>query len=96
MNLIDKDKLVKTHAHFGTASGKVIHKEYYAVADVENAEVVEGVPVIRCRNCKYFVAEEHLCLWWRSEFIAPDGDGFCSDAERKQDNETDEGRKEDM
>lgn len=45
--------------------------------------------IIRCKNCKYWVVEEDEAYCYRIVMVhgAKDGSGFCSDAERKMDNE---------
>lgn len=45
--------------------------------------------IIRCKNCKYWVVEEDEAYCYRIVMVhgAKDGSGFCSDAERKMDND---------
>ena len=45
--------------------------------------------IIRCKDCKYWVVEEDEAYCYRIVMVhgAKDGSGFCSDAERKMDNE---------
>lgn len=51
----------------------------FAIADLEP---VDAVPVVRCKDCKYFYSE--CCL--KTGFCVDD-DWFCADGERKEDDD---------
>lgn len=44
---------------------------------INNAPTVDAVPVVRCKDCKYFYSE--CCL--KTDFCIDD-DWFCADGER--------------
>ena len=57
-------------------------------ADIDSAPTIDAVPVVRCRNCKYWQDNNggypHIeCRWGKDE--TPDPDDFCSYGERKGD-----------
>lgn len=62
-------------------------KSYYGDAwrdaqeEIDNAPTVDAVPVIRCKDCKYYERGEDECVL--SGFDT-DGYEFCSWAERKE------------
>ena len=68
-----------------------VSKEYGRVLlrTVKNAPTIDAVPVIRCKDCKYWSAEieqtavpnMHKCTWWRNIGTFPTD--FCSRAERR-------------
>ena len=45
-------------------------------------EKVEFVPVVRCKDCKWYDFKKEYCLMYGYE---PDGSWFCADGERKDD-----------
>ena len=59
-------------------------------AAINNASTVDAVPVVRCRDCKYFVEHNdgqggncnHLDYDGEYEFSVA-GDWFCADGERR-------------
>ena len=58
--------------------------------EIDNQPTVDAEPVIRCRDCKYYDCEEGELLGALVKFeschrlyIACEGDGYCSWAERK-------------
>lgn len=82
MRLIDADALISEYdrVHVGAPGG--------ARKLMEEAPTIDAVTVVRCKDCKEFVASSGECgicirhseLWGKN--------GFCSCGERK-DNETD-------
>lgn len=56
---------------------------------VDKAPTIDAVPVVRCRDCKYFVDLEPLdpceCMHWMGRFSVAytEPNGFCSYGERK-------------
>ena len=93
--LIDANVVLakKLTAGLSDASGN-----YYGNADVvfaddiENAPTVDAVPVVRCRECKYWGQDVCSCSGDDESFCTnPDGldnyahpDDFCSYGERKE------------
>lgn len=80
MRLIDADELPR----HGQRGGLVHWK------DIENAPTVDAVPVVRCKDCKYYLNSNEKCamLDTRLHFYETDkvwsSDCFCSWAERKE------------
>ena len=78
MRLIDADELTKELMH------EALGYQYHRVA---NAPTVDAVPVIRCKDCKYYTGK------WCTKFstkqfdindIYKAEDDFCSMAERAE------------
>ena len=69
-------------------------KSYYGDAwrdaqkEIDNAPTVDAVPVIRCKDCKYYscgtVEGKHLCMSVKYRFTPTAEDEWCSRAERKE------------
>ena len=86
MRLIDadalKEKRYRMHSEFlGTVS-------VVAVRDIDDAPTIDAVPVVRCKDCRFYAAYKGECF--REGFIfTEDGslyvgdDDFCSYGERK-------------
>ena len=76
MRLIDVDKL-----GVGRCSEEVLpHDHCFAwntlIGIIENAPTVDAVPVVRCRDCKYFIKDSDLDhIVYPNEICA---DGYCS------------------
>jgi hypothetical protein len=97
--LIDADAL---HKLFGAVTTDLLSKpelskdfEHMVRAFIMTTEMIEdqptidAVPVIRCKDCKYWSTETeqtavpniHKCTWWRTIGTLPID--FCSRAERR-------------
>lgn len=83
--LIDANEILKSeHQHYDYTAD-----EYYVlVRDIENAPIVDAVPVVRCKDCRYREHEEPGMVWcpnvigsWIEE------NGYCSRGERREDAE---------
>ena len=48
---------------------------------IDSFETVDAVPVVRCKDCKYW--ENEHCLSW--EYNHSDADDYCSLGERRED-----------
>jgi len=72
MRLIDADALAKELMH--EALG-------YQYNRVMSAPTVDAVPVIRCKDCKWWSAD--TCMEWYDTPYTP-ADGYCFRAERKE------------
>ena len=60
------------------------------ISSVENAPVADVVPVVRCRDCRYWQDNNggypnEECRWREDE--TPDADDFCSYGKRKDGDE---------
>lgn len=53
--------------------------------DLEDASDVDVVEVVRCKDCKYYDAENHNCLDEMAYARIWNEDDYCSFAERKED-----------
>ena len=77
MSLIDADVLLRHKRKMsGSDFGGEFWDEAVLVSDIKNAPTVDAVPVVRCRDCKYF--KTRLC-----ENEDNHDDWFCADGERK-------------
>lgn len=83
MRLIDADALAKELMHEGLG---------YQYNRVINAPTVDAVPVIRCKDCKYYRIYKNtdwtveLCGRFRTTMADPvKEDDYCSKAERRTD-----------
>ena len=89
MRLIDADALIKSYdLHIVIGAGDNICID---IADIAKAPTVDAVPVVRCKDCKYWVEEKELgmfCGCWGGMLTSCKQDDFCSYGERK-DNEPD-------
>lgn len=68
--LIDADALGELVSH------GLVHYE-----DIMAQPTVDAVPVIRCKDCKWYYIGGAKCMYWDG---ANSGDDFCSRAERKE------------
>ena len=82
MRLIDADELAKELMH------EALGYQYHRVA---NAPTVDAVPVIRCKDCKWWMHNPYressvfgLCFKHEDIAIATDNTDWCSWAERKE------------
>ena len=68
----------------GVGEIPVITKE-----EIDQMPIVDAVPVIRCKDCKYYscgtVEGKHLCMSVKYRFTPTAEDEWCSRAERKED-----------
>ena len=79
MSLIDADALLRHKRKMSGADfGGEFWDEAVLVSDIKNAPTVDAVPVVRCKNCKYF--KTRLCQNENNH-----DDWFCADGERKED-----------
>lgn len=84
MNLIDRDKLLGK-AHYDDFDMLVVDWK-----DIKNAPTVDAVPVVRCKDCKFWIrekAEAGEAGTYCSEtdgMIKPGPDDFCNRGRRKE------------
>lgn len=84
MRLIDADALMK---NWERDRGRMFDADYF-IFTIEHAPTIDAVPVVRCKDCTYYghSYEGDFCS---SPWAGMDEDGYCSDWERKDDDETD-------
>lgn len=89
MRLIDADTLPVHHGiDVGSDYGGL--RAIVFKRDIDNALIIDAVPVVRCRDCRYMTehydtdgnAPYWTCSQWYS---ATDYDGYCHYGERKDD-----------
>ena len=104
MRLKDADALVKhlcedvALKHFyGRTMEHAVRNLHYLCEFIDNAPTVDAVPVVRCKDCKYFGTTKFfdatiaLCKKQRSaktemEVHVTPPDWFCADGERREEN----------
>ena len=62
----------------GVGEIPVITKE-----EIDEMPTVDAIPVVRCKDCKWWKAEKEECIEWYDSPYAP-ADGYCFRAERKE------------
>ena len=80
MRLIDADRTIEIVRDKGIAHPNAYHLTNYTTLILQEAPTVDAVPVIRCKDCKYF--QTRLC-----ENEDNYDDWFCADGERKENDE---------
>ena len=89
--LIDADRAIEIVRSQGVANPNAYHLTNYATLILREAPTVDAVPVVRCKDCKWF-ANNNGGEWfgcWLFNAIravpeyAPTPDDFCSKGERK-------------
>ena len=91
MRLIDADKLKEYFKEYTTHSGIQVSLDRYALKVIEEEPTVDAVPVIRCRECRYFkwndcyaeIKREDGKKYYTSYIDSPNEDDYCSRAERR-------------
>ena len=91
MRLIDADALkVDFYDDYETEDGDEYSYTYVSTYQIDNAPTIDAVPVVRCKDCKYYTiptkpykSTTPYCL--RKAKTKMQSDGFCSCGERKDD-----------
>lgn len=88
MRPIDADALKETKYVYHD-NGEVGERLYISFDEIDNAPTVDAVPVVRCKDCKYWDKDEPFggsdlceCKAHGGYFLAND---YCSDGERRED-----------
>ena len=86
MRLIDADRALEIVRDQGIAHPNAHHLTNYATLILREAPTVDAVPVLRCKDCKYWQDNNdgyphEECRWGHGE--TPDANDFCSYGERK-------------
>ena len=86
MRLIDANKLGLTDFEILMCDGDYKEALKLVLSKIRNAPTVDAVPVVRCKDCTYYdhSYEGDFCS---STGAGMDEDGYCSDGERREDNE---------
>ena len=80
MRLIDADRAIEIVRDKGIAHPNAYHLTNYTTLILQEAPTVDAVPVVRCKDCKYF--KTRVC-----ENEDNYDDWFCADGERKENDE---------
>lgn len=89
VRLIDADAIEHCLVIGGRRHGKTIISEIIRRA-IQTAPTVDAVPVIRCKDCRYYDYGENpseswsLCIAHINRYFQTCADNFCSWAERKE------------
>ena len=87
MRLIDADELYEKK-HAALKEGEVLYR--FTPRDIDNAETVDAVPVVRCRECvlcRELVKGLYRCEHWGANIEGESPDGFCSAGVTKEESE---------
>ena len=93
MRLIDADRLSEAiHENVSALYEDAVCAKEDCLAEIEAAQTVDAVPVVRCRECKNYVivdefegGKRYMCLVNHFSYLDNDGDNqFCSYGERKE------------
>ena len=90
MRLIDADAVLEWFAKYWAMQKKLGRpsKQQQAIymtmrTMVNSVKTVDAVPVVRCKDCKWWKAEKEECYEWYDSPYAP-ANGYCFRAERKE------------
>ena len=88
MRLIDADALKE---YFKTIRKYHVGKysEWYLADVLEQQPTVDAVPVIRCKDCKWYYMGGATCMFWDGA-NSMCGDDYCSRAEREEEHSLEE------
>lgn len=85
MKPIDADAIDKRYVPIAPVlCGDDVHYEWVAfIEDINKLPTVDAVPVIRCKDCRYFRPDDdcNQCALW--EYGKTDREAFCSYAMRR-------------
>lgn len=86
MRLIDKDLLIEILGEMqglcDTKAALIQNSKIWQ--QVKDLPTVDAVPVIRCKDCKWYYRGGATCMYWDGENDMC-GDDYCSRAERRKD-----------
>ena len=86
MRLIDADRLSEAiYDNVPAPYEDASWAKENCLAEIEAAQTVDAVPVVRCRECKHMIPQSHTryCTVWNAVNGMGD-DGFCNYGERKE------------
>lgn len=86
--LIDANKLVLRFEYGVQMDGMLFVPFRDMKKSVNKAPTVDAVPVVRCRDCKYYDPEDWGGITCKADggMTDPDEDSFCSLGERRESN----------
>ena len=82
MRLIDVDKFEEKNAKVWRQFGR--ESSYYAVGYILSQASVDAVPVIRCKDCRFYKEENLQCMMHEGDNEEWYDNDYCSLAERKE------------
>ena len=92
MRPIDADRALEIVRDHGIAHPAAYHLTNYTTLILREAPTVDAVPVVRCRDCKYYKPQKKSAHWEnranycnRVVTIRTQPDDFCSYGKRKED-----------
>ena len=92
MRPIDADRALEIVRDHGIAHPAAYHLTNYATLILREAPTVDAMPVVRCRDCKYYKPQKKSAHWEnranycnRVVTIKTQPDDFCSYGKRKED-----------
>ncbi len=87
MRLIDADA-VKFKFPYGFDNNGILMVPYSSCkCSLDDAPTVDAVPVVRCKDCKFYNPESHYIGCESAKgIIGPSDDDFCSYGERRLEN----------
>lgn len=75
MRLIDADELMRKYH---------VSPVWDSWLEINNAPTVDAVPVVRCKDCKYFTLSPYGCGKWKIDMeYGDEQNNFCSYGERR-------------
>ena len=86
MRLIDADRLSEAiYDNVPAPYEDASWAKENCLAEIEAAQTVDAVPVVRCRECQHMIPQSHTryCTVWNAVNGMGD-EGFCNYGERKE------------
>jgi len=87
MRLIDADALGVTDFELALCGGDYKELCKTLIAKVESAPVIDAVPVVRCKDCKYCHIEDEYEAWCHGGLpavLTRATEDFCSHGQRRE------------
>lgn len=86
MRLIDADLLRGRIIAFCTGCSTTYLTVENIVMMINQADTVDAVPVVRCRDCKYLYTDEYgfLACAESGAMLSPEEDDYCSRGQRRE------------
>lgn len=85
MRLIDADKLPYIKAPIAPilVGDEVVWRNIVYKLHIDNAPTVDAVPVVRCKDCKWWSEKLWACTDRGHGLASSDPDFYCADGKRK-------------
>ena len=81
--LIDADAAIGGVKNRCIGQSNVVKVEHSIISMLYMMPTVDAVPVVRCKDCKWYYRGGATCMYWDGENNMH-GDDYCSRAERKE------------